>query len=213
MPEEVNEGIAYLRALKQSAAQTGGAAATSARESQASDQGTPVHPDDQFEGTEKRRSMRYKCEGSAQLREEGVDIHTWVSFTDVSMHGCYVEAQATYPAGTILQMKLEANGIRVETKGRVVVNYPYLGMGISFVDMSEDNKAHLKRLLGTLSHRCVIMGPGIASSLPATGPVPDLPKISDPAAAIQALVEFFESRQVLMREDFLRVLKQSQVKS
>jgi len=57
------------------------------------------------------------------------------------------------------------------------------------------------------------MGPGITSSLPATGPMADLPKISDPAAAIQALVEFFESRQVLMREDFLRVLKQSQVKS
>ena len=36
-------------------------------------------------------------------------------------------------------MKLEANGIRVETKGRVVVNYPYLGMGISFADPSEDN--------------------------------------------------------------------------
>ena len=129
------------------------------------------------------------------------------------MHGCYVEAQATYPAGTVLHMKLEANGIRVETKGKVVVNYPYLGMGISFEDMSEENKGHLKRLLGTLAHRCVIMGPGIASSLPATGTTTDIPMISDPGAAIQAVVEFFESRQVLMREDFLRVLKKSQTKS
>jgi hypothetical protein len=37
--------------------------------------------------------------------------------------------------------------------------------------------------------------------------------VSDPGAAIQAIVEFFESRQVLMREDFLRVLKKSQNKS
>jgi hypothetical protein len=210
MPEEINEGIAYLRALKQSAGPSSGAVATPAHDSQVSNQTAAANPDDEFKGAEKRRSLRYKCEGSAQLREEGVDIHTWVSFTDVSMHGCYVEAQATYPAGTILHMKLEANGIRVETKGRVVVNYPYLGMGISFAEMSEDNKAHLQRLLGTLSHRCVIMGPGIASSLPGTGTVADIPKISDPLAAIQALVEFFESRQVLMREDFLRVLKKSQ---
>ena len=210
MSEEINEGIAYLRALKQSVGPTGGAAAAPAHESQGSGQEASVQPDDQFKGADKRRSLRYKCEGSAQLREEGVDIHTWVSFTDVSMHGCYVEAQATYPAGTILHMKLEANGVRVETKGRVVVNYPYLGMGICFEDMSEDNKGHLKRLLGTLSHRCVIVGPGIASSLPATGTMADIPIISDPAAAIQALMEFFESRQVLMREDFLRVLKKSQ---
>ena len=213
MPEEINEGIAYLRALKQSAGHAGSAAAAPARESESASQGAPVQPGNQFNGAEKRRSIRYKCEGSAQLREEGVDIHTWVSFTDVSMHGCYVEAQATYPAGTILHMKLEANGIRVETKGKVVVNYPYLGMGISFEDTSDENKAHLKRLLATLSHSSVIMGPGIASSLPANGSLEEVPVISDPDAAIQALVEFFESRQVLMRENFLRVVKKSQNKS
>ena len=211
MAEEINEGIAFLRALKQSVGQTNGAAAAPAHESPA--QGAPVQPDDEFKGADKRRSLRYKCEGSAEVRVEGVDIRTWVSFTDVSLHGCYVEAQATYPAGTVLLMKLEANGIRIETKGSVVVNYPYLGMGISFEDTSEDNKSHLKRLLGTLSHRCVIMGPGIASSLPATGAMAEVPLISDPGSAVQALMEFFENRQVLMREDFLRVQKKSQNKS
>jgi len=213
MPEETNEGIAYLRALKQSTGQAGGTAPTLARDSQVPSQGAPVQPDEQFKGADKRRSLRYKCEGSAEVRVEGVDVCTWVSFTDVSMHGCYVEAQATYPAGTVLHMKLEANGIRVETKGKVVVNYPYLGMGISFEDMSDENKSHLQRLLGTLAHRCVIVGSGNACSLPATGTTADIPMISDPGAAIQAVVEFFESRQVLMREDFLRVLKKSQGKS
>src|SRR5215469_5853431 len=117
MAEEINEGIAYLRALKQSAGQAGAAAAP-AHESQAAGQGTPVQSD-QFKGADKHRSWRDKCAGSAELREEGVDTRTWVSFTDISMHRCYVEAQATYPAGTILHMKLEANGIRVETKGSV----------------------------------------------------------------------------------------------
>ena len=38
-----------------------------------------------------------------------------------------------------------------------------------------------------------------------------VPLISNPEAAVQALVEFFESRQMLMRDDFLRVLSKSQL--
>jgi hypothetical protein len=54
------------------------------------------------------------------------------------------------------------------------------------------------------------MGPGIASSLPASTPLRDVPLITDPAAAVEALVEFFENRQMLMREDFLWLLRRSQ---
>lgn len=205
MAQEINDGTAYLMALRQSAAHQGQPAA-SAR----APESTPADPAASYQGPEKRRSPRYQCEGSAKVREEGCDVHTWLTFTDISLNGCYVEAQATYPADTVLEMKLEVNGIRVETKGKVRVSYPYLGMGIAFQDMSEENRDHLKRLLATLSRPTVIMGPGIASSLPATSPLEAVPLISHPEAAIQALVEFFESRQILMRDDFLRILKTSQ---
>ena len=158
MPQDMNEGVSYLRALKQM-----GNASDPHSESSATGEG--------FQGTEKRRSLRYKCEGSVQIREDGRDVHTWATFTDVSLHGCYVEAQATYPAGTVLHLKLEVNGVRVETKGTVRVNYPYLGMGIAFTDTSEENQARLRQMLATISRPCVIMGPGIASSLPAKGPL------------------------------------------
>lgn len=199
MAEEINDSVAYLKALKQPVAPP-----------------AERHPgpnnaaDEQYQGTEKRRSRRYKCEGSVQIRQEGRDVNTWAAFTDISLHGCYVEAQATYPIGTQLHLKLEANGVRIETKGTVRVNYPYLGMGIAFVDMSEEAQAHLRQMLATITHACVIMGPGIASSLPATGPLNAVPLITDPGAAVQALIEFFESRQMLMREDFLRIVRKSQ---
>lgn len=199
MAEEINDSVAYLKALKQPVAPP-------AQKHPGSDN----RVDEQYQGTEKRRSRRYKCEGSVQIRQEGRDVKTWASFTDISLHGCYVEAQATYPAGTLLHLKLEANGIRIETKGTVRVNYPYLGMGIAFVDMSEENQAQLRQMLATITHACVIMGPGIASSLPATGPLNAVPLITDPGAAVQALIEFFESRQMLMREDFLRIVRKSQ---
>ncbi len=54
--------------------------------------------------TEKRRHPRYKCEGSAELRQEGLDLRTWATFTDISMHGCYVEVTAAHPVGTLLNV-------------------------------------------------------------------------------------------------------------
>ena len=206
MAEENDESVAYLRALRHGA-ETDTAPTDP---SHVPTKSVPTEQDgDSYQGPEKRRSRRYKCEGSVQIREEGREIPTWASFTDISLHGCYVEAQATYPAGTLLHLKLESNGIRVETKGTVRVNYPYLGMGIAFVEMSQENQAQLRRMLATITHPCVIMGPGIASSLPANSPLA-APLINDPAAAVQALMDFFESRQMLMREDFLRIVRRSQ---
>jgi hypothetical protein len=211
MAEEIDLGGAYLRALKHTsslysasavpAPQT--AATDSASISAAADSG-------QFQGAEKRRSPRYSCEGSVQIREEGCDVHTWAAFTDISLLGCYVEAQATYPVDTVLNLKLDANGERVETKAAVRVTYPYLGMGIAFTEMSDENRLRLRALLATVSPSFLTMGPGIASALPALAPLEALPLITDPRAALQALTDFFETRQMLMREDFLRVLRQSQ---
>lgn len=210
MAQEIDEGVAYLRALKQSTSPVAATAATPAREA------NPEHPvssadsSDRFKGAEKRRSPRYKCEGSAEMCEAGHDVRTWATFSDVSLHGCYVEAQATYPAGTSLHMKLEVNGVRLEAKGNVRVSYPYLGMGIAFVDMSEEAQSRLREMLATITRPTAIMGPGIASSMPAGSHLEAIPQIANPDAALKALLEFFENRQMLMREDFLRILRQSQ---
>ena len=103
--------------------------------------------------------------------------------------------------------------MRLETKGSVRVNYPYLGMGLAFADITAENHARLRELLDTITRPTVLMGPGMASSLPAGSPLDSVPLITDPKAALQALTEFFESRQMLMREDFLRILRKSQLPS
>jgi PilZ domain len=211
MADEMNEGTAYLRALKQSTSAPSGVAPAPPRErDRLIDNLSTVRDSESFQGAEKRRSPRYKCEGSVQLREEGCDVCTWSTFTDIGLNGCYVEAQATYPAGTLLHMKLEANGIRVETKGKVRISYPYLGMGIAFEEISEENTTHLKQLFASLSRPAVIMGPGATSPHPTTGPMEPLPALTHPEAALRALIEFFEIHQILMRDDFVKLMKKSQ---
>lgn len=214
MAEETNDSVAYLKALKQSVVPTTATAAAPAREPVPEEHPYPTAAaadlGEQFQGDEKRRSPRFKCEGSAELRAQDCDVRTWATFKDVSLHGCYVEAQATYPVGTALKMKLEANGFRVETKGEVRVNYPYLGMGIAFVDMSAESQAQLKGLLSTISRPTVVMGPRVASSFVVGGAANAVPLIVDPSAAVKALTDFFENRQMLLRDDFLRILRSSQ---
>jgi hypothetical protein len=209
MADELNDGVSYLKALKQATGPQSGPAAAAPKQERVVENASGQSSEN-FAGAEKRRSPRYKCEGSTQVREEGCEVRTWATFTDISLHGCYVEAQATYPAGTLLHMKMEVNGVRFETKGKVRISYPYLGMGIAFEEMSDDNLARLKQLLGSLSRPAVIMGPGANAPHPTTGPMEELPAVTNPDAAVRALIEFFEMHQVLMRDDFLKLMKRSQ---
>ncbi len=202
MAQDLDPGIAHLMALK------GATAVPRHEEPQASSEKSDSSSGEHFSIADKRRSRRYKCEGSAEIRAEGAEVRTWASFTDISLHGCYVEAQSTYPAGALLHVKLDANGIHVETRGIVRVSYPYLGMGIAFADLTPHNTAELRSLLSGVTRRDAIMRPGVESSLPSASP-DAATAVADPAAALQALTEFFESQQTLTRADFLRIVRKS----
>lgn len=157
-------------------------------------------------GVERRRSLRYQCEGSAEYRVEGSDVRTWGALHDISLYGCYFEAPAVSPVGTILNMVLEVNRIRVRLKGEVRVSYPFTGMGVAYTDVAEEERAHLRKLLLSLSESHAIKSP-----LPAApqSPQPATP-ITDPAAAVQALVRYFQGRTMLSRQDFWELLRKSQ---
>jgi hypothetical protein len=206
--DENDAGAAYLAALKQSATpQAAGAARApevprpvEARGGVASTRGGP----------EKRKSPRYRCQGSAQIREIDGEAAIRTTFTDISLHGCYVEASSTYGVGVMLDLKLEANGFRVEATGEVRVSYPNLGMGISFCKMSEEDRERLRTLISSISRPSVIVGSRTATRAAATTPAERLPAGANPGATLQAMVDFFEHRHMMGREEFLRILRKNQ---
>jgi len=208
MAQEIDEGIAYLRALKHSAPE---APAVATARNPIPNLLAGAEPKLRSRGSEKRQSPRYKCEGGAEMREVNSEgVHTWANFTDISVHGCYVEAQATYPVGAELQMKLQAYDLKLELRGIVRVDYPFLGMGIAFVNVSEENRHLLKQLVAASNRPRLIVAPSMPLSLPGFGPMPKMPEILHPKAAVQALFEFFQTRHMLLRDDFFRVLRTSQ---
>ena len=156
---------------------------------------------------ERRQSTRYKCEGSAQFRVNGSDVHTWGTFTDVSENGCYVEMTATYPVGGMVDLLLELNGIRAHVLGEVRVSYPCLGMGIQFQKVSPEDRVHLQQMIASLA------APAPASpweEKPPSSSSLTLPLIVNAGAAMKALAEFFEGHGVLSKEEFVRILRKSQ---
>lgn len=199
MSHETSSGASYLFALKQSGARAGAAATAP----------NPEHATQNQPAAERRRSPRHRCQGSAHLREISSAAATWATFTDISLHGCYVEATSTYQLGTSLALTIEINNFRVETAGAVRVAYPNLGMGIVFTEISGENRARLRELLHSLS-RPAIVGPGTPPQNASVLPMEVMPPITNARAAIQAMIGFFDGRQLLTREEFLRILRKSQ---
>jgi hypothetical protein len=52
--------------------------------------------------------------------------------SELSLHGCYVDALNTLPEGTIVFVKVFADGEFFESKAVVSYAHPRLGMGLSF---------------------------------------------------------------------------------
>ena len=200
--DDIGDGASYLSALKRtSAPQAAGTAPACALNSKSSaDNQEP----------ERRRSPRYRCQGSARLRDVESGVSTWATFTDISLHGCYVETAATYRIGAVIALKIEVNDLQVETRGEVRVAYPNLGMGIFFTTMSDKDRERLRELLKSLSQPSVILGGGAPTRTPTVSRAETMAPVKNPQVVVQALMDFFEDRQMLSREEFFRLLRKSQ---
>jgi len=123
-----------------------------------------------------------------------------------------VETASPLNVGAVLNLKLDANNFRVEATGEVRVIYPGLGMGISFIKISDEDRERLRALVRSISPPSVILS-SRASPRSASMPTPRpeaLPAVANPSAALQAILKFFEDRHVMGREEFLRILRISQ---
>ena len=157
--------------------------------------------------SERRCSPRYKCEGSAEFRVGGTDVRTWGTLTDLSIHGCYIEMTATFPVGSRVDLLLELSGCRVEVKGEVRVSYPFLGIGVAFRDVPPENARTLQSMVATLlaQQRTASNSPGARNPSPFPTPL-----IANPAAALQAVADFFEGHSSLSKTEFLQLIRKNQ---
>jgi hypothetical protein len=210
MSNELDAGASYLASLKRTSPASAAVPASVPKNVAGSQAGT-AHASNapRPDAAEKRKSPRYRCQGSARIKEIGSETTVWATFTDISVHGCYIEAPDPFRQGTLLSLRLEANGVKIEATGQVQVSYPGVGMGICFDRILEADRERLRELLRSISKPAMILNPRVTTqSLSAS---PDLWRaVGNPGAALQAMFTFFENRHMMGREEFLRILRDSQ---
>ncbi len=132
----------------------------------------------------------------------------WATLTDVSLHGCYVEMNSTFPVGTKVNLVLKSFGIRIQARGLVQATYPSMGMGISFSDIDPVEELQLRQLLAALVGRRIVS----KSAAAALNSVKDAlgmtdPRLADPRAVLDEIAAFFQKNPTLSRDDFYEIAK------
>ena len=198
-PSNGDESVDYLRRLKGAAVEAapadavarGGGGAPAAANSNA--------------WKERRQSPRLRCSGSAEFRAEGNDARMWGTVTDVSLHGCYVEMNTTFPVDTKVGLVLKSFGIRIEAPGTVRASYPFLGMGICFAEIEPAQQIQLKKLLAALAGRSAVSN-GMSAD---ENNLKDSLASADPKSFLDGIVEFFQKNQTLSRDEFHQITKRA----
>ena len=71
--------------------------------------------------------------------------------TEVSRQGCYVDILNALPVGTVLDLQIDCDQGTFSTKGGIIYVHPGIGMGVAFLEPSEDQLKVLDSWLATLS--------------------------------------------------------------
>jgi hypothetical protein len=154
---------------------------------------------------ERRQSPRVRCSGSVEFRTAGQEARLWGTLTDISLHGCYVEMNSTFPVHTRADLILKSCGIRIQVPGTVRTSYPSLGMGICFDEIEPKQALELKGLLAALAARTGLSSPAPAGEKNAKVSPPPL----DSMTILSEITEFFQKKPQLSREEFQQIVRRA----
>src|SRR5436305_416314 len=70
--------------------------------------------------------------------------------TDLSLGGCYVQTEAPFPEGSLIDFCLKANEIEVHADGMVRVTHPGYGMGVEFPSRTEEQRGQVENVINFL---------------------------------------------------------------
>ncbi len=198
---KVDEPVNYLRRLKADVSVTSPAPATATTTTTKTARNATKGPAAESPAfVERRLTPRMRCSGSVELRADDSEARLWGTLTDISLHGCYVEMNTTFPVDTRVHVVLKSFGLRIETSGTVRATYPFLGMGILFADIKPEELRNLEQLCSVLAGRN-----GISGATLVANDKKDLLSSVDPKSLVAEIDEFFRRKPVLSREEFYAI--------
>jgi hypothetical protein len=95
---------------------------------------------------EKRTAKRIGYIGEVEcIGEEIAFLKT--RFNDLSTSGVFIDSMTCFSVGSVLKLKFRINDILIETMGEVRYCMPQIGMGVRFIDLSEEHREVIENLV------------------------------------------------------------------
>jgi CheY-like chemotaxis protein len=96
---------------------------------------------------DRRGEMRHPCRLGAEVYRTGTKAPQRCSLTDISNGGCYVETTEPLPAGTIVELVVRTDDVKLTVQGTVHATHPGFGMGVEFTGTTREQKEQVKQLI------------------------------------------------------------------
>ncbi len=90
--------------------------------------------------SERRKVPRYPFIADAEIVELSSGMRFKARVSELSQHGCYIDALNPVPNGLNVRLKIFKEPQEFETEGRVIYSHPTMGMGIVFANVSPEQK-------------------------------------------------------------------------
>src|ERR1700683_592317 len=113
----------------------------------------PLPPDavDDFQlaSVEHRIAPRFRCQNSVEVHVQGASF--WGTVADLSLGGCYIEMPIPLQPGTKLRVGIWFGQTKSWADAQVAHRTPGLGIGLKFVQISEEDRNQIRRFLESLA--------------------------------------------------------------
>lgn len=100
---------------------------------------------------QRRTVPRYSLIASADITEPQSGTHMSGRISEISRKGCYIDVLNTLPVDTTVQLSITRDSGNFMTSARIIYVQEGLGMGMAFIDPSEDQLRVLDSWLAELA--------------------------------------------------------------
>jgi len=103
-----------------------------------------------FADKDRRQSIRVKCSISGELHPAQQPV-IWARISDLSVGGCFVEMPIPLKVDTSFEIALWLGDIKLRVKGEVASAAPGYGIGLRFVNTSQQDREILQRHIASIA--------------------------------------------------------------
>lgn len=101
---------------------------------------------------DRRIKKRHTCSIGAEVYRVGSTVPYRCTLTDISIGGCYVETTDPLPSGTLVEIMVHTQTMKLRVVGRVQSVHLGFGMGVEFTLRNDDQRAQVEELIARQAH-------------------------------------------------------------